>query len=202
MARPEREIRAEFDRDTITVYQAFSDLIAGPAITAQTFVPPFKVERMTWVKPSFLWTMHRSGWARKPNQERILAVRITREGFEWALRHSCLSHSSKAISRGEWRKVLQAVPVRVQWDPERSPRLERLAYRSIQVGLSGEAVHRYINSWIVAIEDRTALARQAEAHVESEQISALLALLPAEAPYPVPADVAKKLGMNASITPP
>ena len=27
------------------------------------------------------------------------------------------------------------VPVRVQWDPERSPRLGMLGYRSIQIGI-------------------------------------------------------------------
>ena len=47
---------------------------------------------MTWIKPSFLWMMHRSGWATKPGQERVLAIEITRAGFEWALSHAALSH--------------------------------------------------------------------------------------------------------------
>jgi hypothetical protein len=38
---------------------------------------------MTWIKPSFLWMMYRCGWATKPGQERVLAIQITREGFEW-----------------------------------------------------------------------------------------------------------------------
>src|SRR4051812_17137799 len=37
--------------------------MAEPALSAGTFVPPFKAGRMTWIKPSFLWMMYRSGWA-------------------------------------------------------------------------------------------------------------------------------------------
>lgn len=51
----EKVIRALYDKDTITVYQAYNKTIALHAIGAQTFVcPPFKKERMTWIKPSFL----------------------------------------------------------------------------------------------------------------------------------------------------
>lgn len=78
---PFRAIRAKFTESTITVYQAYSPEIAEPALRAGTFVPPFKRERMTWIKPSFLWMAYRSGWASKPRQERVLAFEITREGL-------------------------------------------------------------------------------------------------------------------------
>lgn len=45
------------------------------------FGQKFKMDRMTWIKPSFLWMMYRSGWATKKDQERILAIDIKREGF-------------------------------------------------------------------------------------------------------------------------
>ena len=76
---------------------------------------------MTWIKPSFLWMMYRCGWATKPGQERVLAIRITRAGFEWALEHSSLSHERE-----------RTAPVRVQSDPERSVALEKLDHRAIQ----------------------------------------------------------------------
>src|SRR5262245_21552067 len=78
----ERQIRADFDRDTIVVYQAYSPAIADAALEAQRFVPPFSLHRMTWIKPSFLWLMHRSHWGQKRGQERVLAVRIKRAGWE------------------------------------------------------------------------------------------------------------------------
>ncbi|MFM7200125.1 MAG: DUF4291 family protein, partial [Myxococcota bacterium] len=63
---PTRQIRAVYDDKTIRVYQAYSDAIADSALKHQTFVaPPFKMERMTWIKPSFLWMMYRAGWGYK-----------------------------------------------------------------------------------------------------------------------------------------
>jgi Domain of unknown function (DUF4291) len=101
---PTRQIRAVFDTDTIRVYQAYSDAIADSALAKGTFVsPPFKMERMTWIKPSFLWMMYRAGWGLKDaGQKRILAIDITREGFEWALAHGCLSHADLDMSKEEW----------------------------------------------------------------------------------------------------
>src|SRR5215831_13463338 len=80
--------QGRYDDRTITVYQAYSPAIAAPAVAAGRFVPPFSRDRMTWIKPSFLWMMYRSGWATKVGQERVLAITIDREGFEWALERS------------------------------------------------------------------------------------------------------------------
>jgi len=61
----ERKIRAFYTKDFIRVYQAYSDDIADSAIENGTFVsPPFSMTRMTWIKPSFLWMMYRSGWGK------------------------------------------------------------------------------------------------------------------------------------------
>jgi len=54
-----RQVRAVFTDDTITVYQAYSRSIAVPAVAAGRFVPPFSRDRMTWIKPSFLWMVDR-----------------------------------------------------------------------------------------------------------------------------------------------
>ncbi len=86
------EIRADFDRDTIVVYQAFPRPIAEAALQHGTFVAPFSFSRMTWIKPSFLWLMERSNWGRKSGQEHILAVRMTRKGWEEALSLAVLTH--------------------------------------------------------------------------------------------------------------
>ncbi|MFJ4579447.1 DUF4291 family protein [Streptomyces echinatus] len=90
---------------------------------------------LTWIKPSFLWMMYRSGWARKPNQERILRIEMDRAGFEWALAHSALSHFLPGVhaDREQWRAGGAECPVRVQWDPDRSIHLEPQPWRAIQV---------------------------------------------------------------------
>jgi hypothetical protein len=117
-----RLIRAAYSAHTITIYQAYRPEVADPAVRAGTFVPPFSRDRMTWIKPSFGWMMHRSGWAAKPDQERILAVEISRSGFEWALEHASLSHFASGVhdSPEAWAEQKTTSPVRIQWDPDRS----------------------------------------------------------------------------------
>ena len=34
----------------------------------------FSLNRMSWVKPNFLWMMYRSGWGQKEGQVVVLAV--------------------------------------------------------------------------------------------------------------------------------
>lgn len=185
MQHPEREIRAYHTKDLIRVYQAYSNQIADSALTQQTFVsPPFKIERMTWIKPSFLWMMYRSGWGRKDaGQSRILAIDITREGFEWALQHSCPSHPPRGLSKTEWLELKASRPVRIQWDPERDLFCNPQDHRAIQIGLSGEAVIRYVNTWITRITDVTELANTIDALVRDKKFDEAKALLPVEEPY-------------------
>lgn len=196
---PLRQIRAVYDDTTIRVYQAYADDIADAALAHGTFVaPPFKMERMTWIKPSFLWMMYRAGWGYKDDgQKRILAIDISRAGFEWALEHSCLSHAAGAMSRDSWRAKKEASPVRIQWDPERDILLQPLQQRAIQIGLGQEAVQLYANEWIKRITDLTPLAHAAHALVESEQFAAAQALLPKELPYPVGAHLAASIDLSA-----
>ncbi|SCL34590.1 protein of unknown function [Micromonospora nigra] len=198
MSVPTHQIRATFGGDTITVYQAYPSAIADAALVAGRFVAPFKRERMTWIKPSFHWMMYRSGWATKPGQERVLAVEITRCGFEWALARACLSSHDpdRYADRASWARRLRASPVRVQWDPERSPRLAPLPYRSLQVGLSGEAVRRYVDEWTVTLTDLTPLVRHLHTLRRAGDHAAADALTPVEHPYPLPADVAEVVGVD------
>jgi hypothetical protein len=105
MAAP-YEIRADYNRETITVYQAYTKEIATPALREKRFVSPFSFHRMTWIKPSFLWLMERSNWGRKPGQEYVLAVRITRQGWEEALSQAILTHPEPEVYAGyeAWKK--------------------------------------------------------------------------------------------------
>jgi Domain of unknown function (DUF4291) len=195
-----RQVRASFADTTITVYQAYSPEIAGPAVAAGRFVPPFKRQRMTWIKPSFLWMMYRCGWAEKPGQERVLAVSLRREGFEWALAHACLSHFVPELypDRQVWARKLKQSPVRVQWDPERSLLLQPLPYRSVQVGLSGIAAVGYVDDWTAGITDVTDLAREIHGLVRKGELDAAQRLLPQERPYPLPPEIAGQVGAGPS----
>ena len=67
----------------ITLYQAYKPEIARPAVQEQRLnaSSEFKLGRMTWAKPSFLWMMYRSGWASKRDQQCILAIKFEPRGF-------------------------------------------------------------------------------------------------------------------------
>ncbi|WP_063021182.1 DUF4291 domain-containing protein [Nocardia niwae] len=196
---PPRRIRAVYDEHTIVVYLAYSAEIAEPAVAAGTFVAPFRRERMTWIKPSFLWMIYRCGWASKPGQERVLAITITRSGFEWALAHACLSHYERTLfpDREVWAERLRASPVRLQWDPERDLALRPLSYRSLQVGLGDIAVDHYLDRWITGIRDVTGDVRQLRTMVAAGKLEAAARAIPEERPYPLPATVAAAIGASS-----
>lgn len=183
--RPRHEIRAAQSGDTLIVYQAYAPEIGVPAARDGRFPAAWKRDRMTWVKPSFLWMMYRSGWGTAEGQRTVLAVEIRREGFEWALGNACVSHYVPGLhaDHAAWREELRGSPARVQWDPERDVRLRPLPHRALQLGLTGEAARRYADEWIVSITDVTGLAHEVHARVRAGRPEEARRLLPRETPY-------------------
>jgi hypothetical protein len=142
--------------------------------------------------------MYRSGWGKKDaGQNRILAIDISREGFEWALSNSLLSHdSSKYTDKEEWLRIKKSTPVRIQWDPERDFHFTPLEHRSIQVGLTGKAVDLYVNEWIQNITDVTELAHQVHDLVSLDKKEAAKELLPVELPFYLNPEFANKIRLS------
>ncbi|KAF7507929.1 hypothetical protein GJ744_009963 [Endocarpon pusillum] len=131
---PYRQIRALYDDETITVYQAYSAAIATPAVNEQklTASKDFKLDRMTWIKPSWCWMMYRAGYSYKDSrQTNILALKIKHENFRYILSCAAITSGHHGPLPASERKK----PVRVQWDPERTASLGVLPYRSIQIGI-------------------------------------------------------------------
>jgi Domain of unknown function (DUF4291) len=146
-------IFAAHDAAAVTVYQAYRPEIAKWAVRHQRFGGPHFLNRTTWIKPGFLWMMHRSGWASKPNQERVLAVRIRRDFYDSCLRQAVLSSSDPRTSGGggddedAWR-------ARIQWDPDHDPKGRRIKERrAIQMALRHELLREYATGAIVDISD-------------------------------------------------
>lgn len=179
------EIRADFDRDTIVVYQAYPAGIADAALGQGRFVAPFNFRRMTWIKPSFLWLMHRSNWGRKTGQERILGVRITRAGWEEAL--------GRAVLTDAHPDELAAAEVHVQWDPERSLRGSALNHYSIQVGIGRHVIRTFVDDWIVRLDDLTERARKIAELAQGGRAAQAKRLLPPERTYPLPETLARRI---------
>jgi hypothetical protein len=195
---PRYVIRTAFSESTVRVYQAYR---AEIALAAGRFVPPFSMGRMTWIKPSFNWMMYRCGYATKSGQEVVLGIDITREGFEWALEHAVLSSFNPSIhsSHDEWRSTLSEAPVRIQWDPERDWRLSVVdGVRAIQIGLTGEAVQRYVDNWIVRLEDVTPVAHRLDVDLKN---GAIPDNLPDNLETPYPLSSALRLKLSRTILP-
>ncbi|MEL6347367.1 MAG: DUF4291 domain-containing protein [Myxococcota bacterium] len=153
-----RHILAQYDDETVIVYQAYRPEIARWAVEHQQFGGPWSFERMSWIKPNFLWMMYRCGWAQKPGQERVLAVRIDRAGFETILSQAVATSYWPDVhgpDRNAWRRLGKASPVRLQWDPDHSPTGNKLERRAIQLGLRGTATRRYALEWTREIRDIT-----------------------------------------------
>lgn len=193
-----REVRADFNRETIVVYQAYNDAIADAAVRCGRFVEPFSVGRMTWIKPSFLWLMERSGWASKPNQSRILAVRISRKGWDRALSLGALTAFDPSIhaSYDKWGTHFASEPVHAQWDPERSIYGKKLDYRSIQIGLGRAVIAEYVREWTVEIRDLTGLVAKLRRLRQQGHYSKAKELLPRERVYPVDRPIGRRLGID------
>ena len=142
-----RVILARYDEECIVVYQAFKPSIAEYAVQHQKFGgPDFSFDRMSWIKTNFLWMMYRCGWASKKNQERVLAVRITHEGFREILRQAYSAERQKA-------EKPHGIQVRLQWDPDHSPGYGKLNRRAIQLGLKANILRQYATEWVRSITD-------------------------------------------------
>ncbi|AYV84482.1 MAG: DUF4291 domain-containing protein [Hyperionvirus sp.] len=154
-----QKIIAYHDSDNVVVYQAYKQEIADYAIKYQQLGgPDFSLERMSWIKPNFLWMMYRSGWATKSYQERILAIYIKKSTFDKIISLGVPSHfdDKRYETREIWAEQLKKSDVRIQWDPDHYPSGKKHPKRRvIQLGLRGDILKSFCKEWIVRIEDMT-----------------------------------------------
>lgn len=144
--------------DSIIVYQAFNHDIADYAIQYQKFGGDnYSFSRMTWIKPNFLWMMYRSGWASKQNQERILAIRISKKGFIDLLSKGVYSsyQKEKYETKEVWKTELRNSDVRIQWDPDHNAKGGNLERRAVQIGIKGNDLKKFNSEYVQEIIDIT-----------------------------------------------
>ncbi len=178
-------ILAQYDADLIVVYQAYSPAIGHFAAQHGYFGGDFKLSRMTWIKPNFLWMMYRSGWGTKENQEVTLAIRLHRPAFDSILAQAVHSKYIPEIyeNQADWNRSVKNSDVRLQWDPDHSPTGGKLTRRAIQLGLQGETAIKYAQEFIVSIEDISEFVTKQRQHVSAQNQDRLMT--PSESPYPV-----------------
>jgi hypothetical protein len=192
-----RHIMAQFNAETVVVYQAYRPAIGVFAAQHQRFGGEFSLSRMSWIKPNFLWMMYRSGWGTKEGQEITLAVRLHRAGFDEILRLAVHSSYVPEVygSPEDWKARLAESPVRLQWDPDHDPRGSKQERRAIQLGLAGDVLRQYAQNWIVSIEDISGFVAEQRAHAESNDSANLVT--PQEEVYPINnLEIARHIGID------
>lgn len=184
-----RHILAHHDDASLIVYQAYRPAIADFAVKHQRFGGEFSYNRMSWIKPNFLWMMFRAGWATKEGQERILAVRLQRAFFDEVLRDAVPSSFDPArhASHDDWKTAVEHSDVRLQWDPDHDPLGRPLERRAVQLGLRGRALRRYGEEALLGIDDITPFVIAQRAHLR-DGFAGLV--MPRERVYPMPAAAA------------
>jgi hypothetical protein len=182
----------------VVVYQAYHSAIAQFAVENQYLGgPSFSYSRMSWIKPNFLWMMYRCGWASKENQERVLALWLSKTDFEEILGQAVFSTftAGNYESADAWKQELATKNVRLQWDPDHSPYGGKLARRALQLGLKNNTLQQFGQHQVIRIEDITDFVHQQKAYVANRQLEQLV--VPQERVYTV-TDIAlaQKIGLT------
>ena len=193
-----QHILAQFDEETIVVYQAYRSSIGRFAVENQFFGGEFSYTRMSWIKTNFLWMMYRSGWGAKPDQEVTLAVRLKRSFFEQVLENAVAStyNPDRYDSQDEWKHRGARSDVRLQWDPDHDPVGRKQERRAVQLGLRGDTLAEYGKDAIVDIVDVSDFVakQRAAAHGHFERL-----VTPSERVYtPWSAMAAANVGLTPS----
>jgi hypothetical protein len=195
-------ILAQFDDESVIVYQAYRPEIGHFAAAHGSFGGGFSLDRMSWIKPNFLWMMFRSGWGTKPDQEVTLAVWLQRSAFDAILQEAVHSTFVPEVyaSQEEWKRAVARSCVRLQWDPDHDPSGAKVERRAIQLGLRGDVLARYAREWIIRIEDISPFLAEQRGHARPAAYDRLV--LPREDVYPVAdTETAAQLGVDPAPQP-
>lgn len=196
---PERgqHILAQYDDESVIVYQAYGTAIGRFAAKHGYFGGEFSLSRMSWIKPGFLWMMYRSGWAGKPGQDVVLAIRLRRTAFDEILSQAVFSTYNEELYRtlDAWKQLVKNSSVLLQWDPDHNPSGAKVERRAIQLGLRGAVLEHYAHDWILEVEDISTFVRQQYLDVYIQDYERLMT--PRESIYPIAdTQLAIKLGIS------
>ena len=157
-----KHILAQYDDDSIIVYQAYKPSIGQFAAEYGYFGGDYSYNRMSWIKPNFLWMMYRCGWASKEGQETVLAITIPRALFDTILESAVASSFAQSgfSDHAEWKAALATSDVRLQWDPDHCPLGEKQERRAIQLGLRGSMLQRFAREELIQVSDITDFVKE------------------------------------------
>ncbi len=167
--RDGRHILAQYDDESIIVYQAYNPTIGRYASAHGHFGDGFSFSRMSWVKPNFLWMMYRCGWGTKENQEVTLGLRLRRVFFDSLLESAVPStwDREQFATSEDWSHAVGRSSVRLQWDPDHHPSGAKLDRRAIQLGLRGPVLRAFATTELLQVIDLTEFVAEQRAVLSS-----------------------------------
>ncbi|MCP5017674.1 MAG: DUF4291 domain-containing protein [Ketobacter sp.] len=189
-----KHIMAQYDEETVVVYQAYRPSIGNFAAKNQFFGGDFKYTRMSWIKPNFLWMMFRSGWGKKEGQEVTLAIYLHRDFFNRVLVSAYPSTCPKTMEFEAWKRDIANTNVRLQWDPDHDPNGNCTVRRAIQLGLRNEFLEPFKGDGIAKIEDISDFVAEQYEVLQTKGEDYLMT--PEERPYLVDEVQSKALAME------
>jgi len=168
-----KHIMAQFDDESIFVYQSYRPEIGNFAAKNQFFGGAFSYSRMSWIKPNFLWMMYRSGWGTKKGQEVSLAIKLKKSFFNDILDNAFPSSNYIGLESKEFSKQVQNTNVRLQWDPDHCPYGNKLERRAIQLGLRNDFLLPFKGDGILEIIDISSFVKEQREHVNAKRLDLL-----------------------------
>jgi uncharacterized protein DUF4291 len=171
-----RHILAQFDDETVIVYQAYREAIGQFAVDHGRIGGEFSYSRMSWIKPNFLWMMYRSGWGTKTDQKITLALRLRRTFFDSILAAAVPSNfdGEQFDTEDEWARAVAGSSVRLQWDPDHHPSGAKLERRAIQLGLRGDVLEAFGMHELVEVIDLSHFVGEQRAALAERGVDALV----------------------------
>ena len=178
-----RHILAQFDDETVIVYQAYRKSIGRFAAEHGCFGGEFSYSRMSWIKPNFLWMMYRCGWGTKTDQEVTIALRLRRTFFDSILAAAAPSSWDRELfaHEDEWARAVAGSSVRLQWDPDHHPSGAKQDRRAIQLGLRGDVLEAFATRELVEVIDLSMFVAEQRATLAASGVDALV--IPRERVY-------------------
>jgi Domain of unknown function (DUF4291) len=172
----ESNVRAAYTDSTIIVYHRCNDEIANAVIQSQTLNTSIVGDSFLhfWITPSFrlAFSQYRSPWAQQANRQRVLALHITRAGWEQALEW----HESRTSGTTPYVRLTSAEELAIEGESD-------VTYRTFNLSLSPRAVDNGLSQWIVKIGEVTDLMKEIGDLVDAGKVGNALALLPSERRY-------------------
>ncbi|HEX9060530.1 MAG TPA: DUF4291 family protein [Clostridia bacterium] len=191
-----KRIFAYYDDQGVYVYQAFKPEIVKAAVEKGTFGKGFGTDRITWIKPSFGWILHRSDYASKHRMEAIAKIKLSHDAWLKILSNTVpsLFDNTRYESEIKWKSDFDKSDIIHQWDPDRDIDGRKLDRRAIQIGLRGEAIKKYVDEWIIGVEDVTELSKEIFKAIKLEKRS--IDFVPELREYPIPEDIKRIIGYS------